>query len=320
MLLCLGYYALVLLVWPTLDQIGLHAADELKWVWHSCCRVIREEACISLSIIIRETNVRLCALMFVFALDNRENICFLFSSISFSAHQTAACSHESTLWACHQIPLHKDACSSKQEPSLVFWRAKVTVWISCQQKSSPQILRCSYRVSKRRGTLVLFPLWGLLDNSWINLMQDRPFPLIISVTDDSPVRVSCPYQSASHQTMSKQKRKWTFQPWIPTITPSTSTQWINNPFPEIVLLVFTTDVAVWLSTGPTVAAETDGAPVQHSDVTGKQQSLVWTPAVRRHTYPARSKSFYLTDRNNRRKLHHFDNHRLGGKLNVQDLI
>ncbi len=62
---------------------------------------------------------------------------------------------------------------------------------------------------------------------------------------------------------------------------------------------------------------------QQPDVTGKQQSLVWTPATHWHTdasYNTQSKSFYLTDRNNRRKLHHFDNHRLEGKLNVQDLI
>ena len=31
-----GYYALVLLVRPTWDQIGLYVAHVLKWVWHPC--------------------------------------------------------------------------------------------------------------------------------------------------------------------------------------------------------------------------------------------------------------------------------------------
>lgn len=33
-LLCIGCYAIILLVWPRWDQIVLYVAPELKWVWH----------------------------------------------------------------------------------------------------------------------------------------------------------------------------------------------------------------------------------------------------------------------------------------------
>lgn len=57
----------------------------------------------------------------------------------------------------------------------------------------------------------------------------------------------------------------------------------QKPFFETVLCSFHYRFCFLAFRGQTVATETNGASVQQSDVTGKQQSLVWTPAIHWHT-------------------------------------
>lgn len=104
-----------------------------------------------------------------------------------------------------------------------------------------------------------------------------------------------------------------FNPWMPKIALLTSTSWANNTSPKI---VFTTDFAVALRQGRLQPQRPMGL------LSNSQASLENNRAssTLTHRRQYKKKSFCLTDRNNRWKLHHFDNHRLEGKLNVQDLI
>lgn len=119
-------------------------------------------------------------------------------------------------------------------------------------------------------------------------------------------------------------RKWEnksvatlLEPWMPRITShlaalcTKSTCWVC-------LFLCHRSYCCLALTGLTASTGTDGASVQQSDVTGKQQSLVWIsrnshvdPLIEMNVYiththtrtHTESKSFYLIDRNNRWKLH-----------------
>lgn len=125
--------------------------------------------------------------------------------------------------------------------------------------------------------------------------------------------------SFSHITMPMQKKiKGDFQPWMPKITPSTSTLWSNIPFPEIVFCSFHYRHFCLASTGQIVATETDLLPNSQASLENNRAFSVLLQHT--DTHKTQSKCFYLTDRNNHRKRHHFDSHRFGGNLNVRDLL